>query len=53
MKTSLESLVFLLFPWKFQTQKKASPIETPQNCVTPLRNCVTPLQPPGQHCIGF
>ena len=35
---SLEFLGFLLYPWKFSKQNKVSPLETPQNRVTPLWN---------------
>ena len=39
----LEFLGFLLYPWKFQTKLKTSPLETSQNCVTtPSSEILTP-----------
>ena len=34
----LEFLGFLVYFWKFWTKQGLSPLESPQNCVTPLRN---------------
>ena len=41
----LEFQGLLLYPWKFQTKHKASPLETSQNCVTHLGNLKTGLKP--------
>ena len=38
LEKALEFFRFLLCPWKFHRQNKASPLETPQNHVIHLTN---------------
>ena len=45
LKIPLEFFIYLLYPWKFQTQIKAPPMEIVQNCT--LENSKTKNQKEG------